>query len=136
MEKLDTIICVDDEKLILIALKNQLRKYFGNKIHVETAESGAEALDLIMELKSNNRMISVLVCDQIMPGIKGDELILEVYKKDPEILTILLTGQADAQAIGNIVNHAKLFRYMAKPWDETDFLMTLREAVLSYKQTN
>jgi serine phosphatase RsbU (regulator of sigma subunit) len=69
-----------------------------------------------------------------MPGMKGDELLKAVHTQLPKTLTILLTGQADTTAIGNAVNHARLYRYIPKPWDETDLVLTIKEAVKSFLQ--
>ncbi|NJL66770.1 MAG: response regulator [Microcoleus sp. SM1_3_4] len=46
----------------------------------------------------------------------------------------MLTGEADAQALGKAVNEANLYRYIAKPWDETDLILTVKEALRSYSQ--
>jgi diguanylate cyclase (GGDEF)-like protein len=48
---------------------------------------------------------------------------------------LMLTGQATAEAIGDAVNRAGLFRYIGKPWQENDFLLTIRTALDSYFQT-
>jgi hypothetical protein len=45
-----------------------------------------------------------------------------------------LTGQASVTAVGNAVNFANLYRYIAKPWDETDLCLTATEAIRSYVQ--
>jgi len=36
------------------------------------------------------------------------------------------------EAIGNIINHANLYRYISKPWNEKDFLLTIDEAIQKY----
>ncbi|MCW5910056.1 MAG: response regulator [Cyclobacteriaceae bacterium] len=128
------ILCVDDEKMVLSSIRQQLRANFGNELIVEVAESGEEALTLIQDLEEQQMEVPVIICDQIMPGMKGDRVIIETYKKNPKTLSVLLTGQADAASVGNIINQSSLFRYISKPWDETDLTLTIREALRSYQQ--
>ena len=128
------ILCVDDEKIILSSLKEQLKRTFASEYSIETAESGEEALEILADLKENSTGIPVIISDYIMPGIKGDELLIKVHAENPGTLKILLTGQADTEAIGNAVNHAKLYRYISKPWEQADLEMTVTEAIRSYFQ--
>ncbi|MGC1393028.1 MAG: response regulator [Coleofasciculaceae cyanobacterium] len=128
------IICVDDERMVLISLRDQLVRYLGNEYNIELAESAEEALELFEELQEEEYEIPLLIADQIMPGMKGDELLIEIYSQYPKTLKILLTGQASGEAVGNAVNFANLYRYIAKPWDEADLRLTVAEAIRSYFQ--
>jgi signal transduction histidine kinase len=126
------ILCVDDEPILLLALKYQLKDYFGNQYQIETAENAEEALEIIEELLADNIELPLVISDQVMPGMLGDELLTQIHIKVPETLTILLTGHADVSAIARSVNNANLYRYIAKPWDPTDLNLTVTEAVRSY----
>jgi PAS domain S-box-containing protein len=128
------IICVDDERMVLISLRDQLTRYLGNDFNIELAESAEEALEIFEELQEEEFEIPLLIADQIMPGMKGDELLIEIYSQYPKTLKILLTGQASGEAVGNAVNFANLYRYIAKPWDEADLRLTVAEAIRSYFQ--
>ena len=128
------ILCVDDEALVLTSLRDQLVRYFGSQQRIELAESGEEALEVIEELKTEGFELPIIITDQIMPGMKGDELLTAVHERYPKALKIFLTGQADAQAVGNAVNRANLYRYLSKPWDEEDLRLTVGTALQSYDQ--
>ena len=128
------ILCVDDEKIILTSLKEQLRRHFQKEYLIEMVESGEEALELIEEFQENSIELPVVIADQIMPGMKGDELLKQVHSQLPGTLNVMLTGQANADAVGNAVNCANLYRYIAKPWEETDLALTVTEALRSYFQ--
>jgi phosphoserine phosphatase RsbU/P len=132
--KKSMVICVDDEKVVLISLKAQLQRSFNSEITIETAESAEEALSIVEEALNNNFDLPVIITDQIMPGMKGDEFLAIVHQKSKRTLNILLTGQADAEAVGRALNVAKLYRYISKPWDEPDLVMTIKEALRSYMQ--
>ena len=134
MKNKAVILCVDDEKMVLVSLRQQLKRKFERKYILETAESGEEALEIIEELLQNNIDIPVVLSDHIMPGMKGDELLKRIHELSPRTLNILLTGQANADAVGYVVNYANLYRYIAKPWDQTDLNLTIAEATRSYFQ--
>ncbi|GAK55027.1 response regulator receiver protein [Candidatus Vecturithrix granuli] len=128
------ILCVDDEKMILVSLKEQLKRHFGGDYRIETVESGEEALEVLEELNTEQIELPIVIADQIMPGMKGDALLIHLHHLLPRTLKILLTGQANADAVGNAVNYAKLYRYIAKPWEEADLKLTVAEALRSYFQ--
>ena len=128
------VLCVDDETTVLESLTEQLRRNLEYDFEIETAESGEEALEIIEEFRADKMEVAVIISDQIMPRMKGDELLIDVHAQYPQILTVMLTGQANAQAVGNAVNAANLYRYIAKPWEETDLILTVKEALRSYLQ--
>jgi formate hydrogenlyase transcriptional activator len=129
-----TIICVDDEPIILQSLKGQLRRTFGTKYSFEMLESGQEALEVLDELIESGVEVPMILADHLMPGMKGDELLVKVHSKYPKILKVMLTGQADAIAVGNALNEGNLYRFIAKPWQEEDLKLTIKEGVKSYFQ--
>lgn len=129
-----TIVCIDDELLILHSLRDQLMRSLGDEFAVEIAESGEEALSLCAELVQAGIDIPVVICDQIMPKMLGDQVLSAIHQQHPRALKILLTGTASFDSIVHAVNHANLYRYLAKPWDETDLNLTIREATRSYYQ--
>ncbi|MEL7314486.1 MAG: response regulator, partial [Cyanobacteria bacterium J06559_3] len=130
------IICIDDEAVVLESLKEQLKRNLSNDqaCLIEVADTGEEALDIIEELKGDNIDVALVISDQIMPGMKGDELLAKVHERYPGILKILLTGQASTEAVGNAVNKANLYRYITKPWDELDLALTVTEALRCHQQ--
>jgi|GEM_PF-1652092 len=128
------LMCVDDEEMILLSLKDQLREHFSGDFTIEMLESADEALELARDLVASSVDIPVIICDQIMPGMKGNELLRHLHEMSPKTFSVLLTGQADAGAVGDAVNHANLYRYIPKPWEETDLVLTIKEAVRSFYQ--
>jgi len=128
------ILCVDDQEVVLESLTEQLSFHLSNICEIEAAESGEAALEILEELQKEGIEVPLIVADQIMPGMKGDELLIKAHARFPKTLHIMLTGQADAQAVGNALNFANLYRYLAKPWDETDLILTVKEALRRYAQ--
>ena len=132
--KRPVIICVDDEPMVLESLKVELKKAVGDQCLIETAEGGEDALVLFEELQEDDYEVALILSDHIMPDIKGDELLKRIHNMAPATLKIMLTGQADLEAVGNAIKHARLYRYIAKPWDTDDLRLTVIEAVHSYLQ--
>lgn len=129
-----TIVCVDDERTILKSLNAQLQRHFGKDYDIELANSGEEALSLCAELRAENRDIALIISDQKMSGMEGDALLIQLHSLYPKTLKVMLTGQADAESVGNVVNQAALYRYIRKPWDETDLILTVTEALRRFQQ--
>lgn len=128
------VLCVDDEPTILDSLKIELKSILDSQYLIETAENGEEALELIEELLADRYEIPLIISDYIMPTMKGDELLKRVHRLSPNTLKIMLTGQADIEAVGNAIRYAKLYRYMSKPWQAEDLKLTVKEAINSYFQ--
>ncbi|MDM8540098.1 adenylate/guanylate cyclase domain-containing protein [Desulfococcaceae bacterium HSG9] len=128
------IICVDDEETVIETLKDQLRFHLQGSCSIEVAGSGEEALELLDELIEEKIEIPLVISDQLMPGIKGNELLERIHSSAPQALTILLTGQASVDDVGLAVNNANLYRYIGKPWEEADLVLTVQEALKSYFQ--
>jgi CheY-like chemotaxis protein len=122
------ILCVDDEPDILNTLKIQLKNEFKNDYFYELAESGDEALDLLEEFQEEAQVI-VVVSDWLMPGIKGDELLIKVHQKYPKIIKVMLTGQADAAAVQRAVEEADLYCCLYKPWESKDLIETIKSGL-------
>ena len=131
MDKL-VILCVDDEPTVLNSLKIDLRRALGQHCFIETAQGGEETLELLDDLKAEGYDLAVVIADYIMPGIKGDELLKRVHEEYPKALNIMLSGQADLDAVARSIEHAKLYRFMSKPWRVEDLTLTTEKALQSY----
>ena len=123
MKKILNIVCVDDEKIVLDSLNSQLSRNFGSNFNYEFAESAEEALEFIDQLRSEDpELIYVVISDWLMPGMKGDELLVEIRNKLNNVKTILLTGHADSKIIAEIINSKKDIKVIFKPWMESDLI--------------
>ncbi|MGI0494181.1 ATP-binding protein [Alkalinema pantanalense CENA528] len=132
--KKPVVICVDDEPTVLDSLKIELRRSISSTCLVETAEDGAEALELLEDLQSTQHPIAVIIADYIMPGLKGDELLRLCHTQSPQSLKILLSGQADLEAVSRTIEAAQLYRFILKPWHSEDLTLTVKKAIHSYLQ--
>lgn len=128
------ILCIDDENIVLDALKEQIQQEFEGDFVVEVAEGAEEALEILDELMEDGFTIPVVIADFIMPGMKGDELLAKIHEIKPAARKILLTGQASIEGVSNAVNRANLYRFISKPWEKQDLIITIREALKSFDQ--
>lgn len=123
------ILCVDDEQVVLKSLESQLIHEFGSLYHIELAEGGEEALELMDELAEEGYRTLVIISDWLMPEMKGDEFLVKAYEKFPHVLTLMLTGQADHEAVERARNEANLYRLVNKPWDVTDLIGAIKSGL-------
>lgn len=119
------ILFVDDEKYILEAYERNLLDLFD----ITTVESGSAAIELI----EKSPTFHVIISDYKMPKMNGVELLEKVRSISPETIQIMLTGQADMQAIINLINKGKIFRFLTKPCAHDDMLMNIKDAIRQYE---
>lgn len=123
------IICVDDERIILNSLRKELSRHFGRRFLYECAESGEEAWEVIKDLNENEIMIIIIVSDWLMPDMKGDEFLIQVHQKFPQVVKIMLTGQADETAVQRAKQGANLHACIRKPWDATTLIKVIESGL-------
>lgn len=128
------IICVDDEPIVLESLKIELKQALGDSCLIETAESGEEALELFEELQTDRYEVAVVLADQSMPGLRGDELLSQIHQLSPQTLNIMITGHADLDTLSTLIRKANLYRHIAKPWQSGDLRSTILEAIQNYRR--
>jgi CheY-like chemotaxis protein len=128
------ILCVDDERIVLVSLRDQISKHFGDLYRYEVAESADEAWEVIEELCAEAIKVLVIVSDWLMPGMRGDEFLIQVHKRFPSIVTVLLTGHADEAAISQARQYANLHAYIAKPWTEEHLISIIQSGIRKFDE--
>jgi putative nucleotidyltransferase with HDIG domain len=107
------VLFVDDEKHILSALQRVFHNFEGHVCHF--ADSPKEAIEIL-----TSHRISVIVSDHKMPQMTGAEFLARVKEKRPDVVTIMLTGQADFEAVQKAVNSGEIYRFIHKPWQDDE----------------
>jgi len=121
-----TLLLVDDEPDLLLSLQGLLRQEF----ELSVASSGSAALEIV-----RSKSIQIVMSDQRMPGMSGDELLAQIGQISPNTVRLLLTGYADIQDVIRALNSGGLFRYLTKPWDLDELLDVLLQAAEQYRRT-
>ena len=127
------IICVDDDRSLLDVLIQQMESAFAATHEIEGAESAAEALELVEELERHGEKVEIVISDQVMPGMKGDQLLEQIHRVHPDVRTVILTGQGGLNSAIYAINHAGLSKYLLKPWNNEDLKLTIRDLLENYR---
>lgn len=115
------ILCVDDESQILMSLKRVFRRT-GHT--VSTANSAAAGLEYLAENE-----VDIVISDMRMPEMDGHHFLAEVARLYPDTIRMLLTGYSDMESTIGAINNGNIYRYIAKPWDDTDLSMCAQRAL-------
>jgi len=124
------ILCVDDEAIILLSLKQELLATFRGKFIVETAISGYEALEVINNLALHEFKVVLIISDWNMPGMKGDEFLDIVHKKYPTIHFILLSGMIPDNIEQKMFDTLPIRASFSKPWDNNKLIKKISDVLL------
>ena len=111
------ILVVDDDPQVLAAVRRDLRSRYREQYTVVSAGSGQEALATARELKSRSDALAMLISDQRMPSMLGNELLAKSRDIYPLARRVLLTAYSDIEAAVKAINEAHLDHYLSKPWD-------------------
>jgi len=118
----ETVIIVDDEEMVLKSLGAFLS--LETEYNVQTFVSAHDALKFIESNGAN-----VVISDYLMPEMDGMRFLKQVKELKPEIPRIILTGYADKENAIKGINEVGLYQYLEKPWDNSDLLILLRNAL-------
>jgi thioredoxin reductase (NADPH) len=108
---------VDDDPDVLRAVERDLRRQYGDRYRVISADSGMSALEGVKQLKLRNEPVALFLVDQRMPGLSGVEFLEKAIEFYPEAKRALLTAYADTDAAIRAINNAHIDHYLMKPWD-------------------
>jgi thioredoxin reductase (NADPH) len=111
------LLVVDDDAQVLAAVRRDLRSRYREQYTTLSAGSGQEALATLRELKSRGDSLALLMSDQRMPGMLGNEVLARSREVYPLARRVLLTAYSDIDAAVKAINEAHLDHYVAKPWD-------------------
>ena len=117
-----TLVIVDDEQMVLSSLQSFLE--LETEYNLQSFTSPSAALDYALA-----GPVDVVLSDFLMPGMNGIELLGRIREKHPHAPRILLTGYADKESAIKAINDIGLFQYIEKPWDNTNLLIVLRNAL-------
>ncbi len=118
------VLAVDDEQDVLDVLQRALE----DEYEVFTALSGSEALEIL-----KREPMDMLITDQRMPVMSGIKLIEKSKKINPGMVRIILTGYTEPADLIDAINRGEVYRYITKPWDLNELLITIRNGLEAYQ---
>ena len=119
-----TILLVGDEPDVTSGLQMILTD---TACGIITASGGQEGLEIM-----SRRAIHLVSCGEHRPQMTGAEFLEMVKERHPATVRIMLTGQAGLQPAMDAVNKGVIFRFITKPWDDTELLLAVRSALEKY----
>src|SRR5580698_6968082 len=108
---------VDDDPDVLRAVERDLRRQYGDRYKVISADSGVSALESTKQLKLRNEPVALFLVDQRMPRMSGVEFLEKAIEVYPDAKRALLTAYADTDAAIRAINNVHIDHYLLKPWD-------------------
>ena len=124
-EPMESLLFVDDERNILSSLRRLFRS-LGYTIYV--AESGMAGLEIL-----KRHPIDLVISDMRMPEMDGATFLEQVEQLYPETVRLLLTGFSDIASTVDAINRGKIYRYLSKPWEDSEITLTVRQALETKK---
>ena len=115
------ILIVDDEEIVLVALRDTLLRE-GYK--VVSSPHAVHALSVLKE-----QQFSVVITDQQMPMVSGLEFLAQVRQIQPDASRILITAVLNISTLMDAINKAEIFRFVVKPWSREELLAMVKSAV-------
>jgi two-component system, probable response regulator PhcQ len=119
------MLIVDDEPAVLAALQRALKQRFKAVLSVETQSDPHLALARVRD-----KAFDIVMSDLRMPEMDGVSLLTLVSAMQPRCVRMLLTGSADFETAQRAINDAGLFRYLTKPWSDTELAAHMEAAML------
>lgn len=111
------VLIVDDEENVCHALRRSLRKEGYELIF---GHEPAEGLELLKK-----QPVDMVISDHLMPNMTGLDFLKLVRERYPDAMRLMLTGHADMQTAVDAINHGNIYRFLTKPWDDTELKVTL-----------
>jgi response regulator RpfG family c-di-GMP phosphodiesterase len=93
-------------------------------LHVETFTRAADALAKAAEVPYD-----LVIADYRMPELDGIEFLERFRALRPDAARILLSGEADLEALGAAINRAGVFAFIGKPWNEVELRAAVAQAL-------
>ncbi|MCZ6676984.1 MAG: ATP-binding protein, partial [Candidatus Poribacteria bacterium] len=122
--KTHVVLCVDDDRSILNALRRLLRR---EDYQLLVANSGAEGLEILSQ-----QPVHVVISDMKMPQMTGAEFLEQVKQRHIQTVRLALSGYADADIILNAVNQGQIYQYLIKPWRDGELKLAIQQALAHY----
>jgi len=116
-----TLLCVDDDQNILSALRRLFRHDNYRLLIATSGEAGIKLLE--------STPVDLVISDMRMPEMDGAHFLEQVSSRWPDTLRILLTGHSDIASTIEAINQGRIFRYIAKPWNDQDVRLIVRHAL-------
>ena len=111
------LMTVDDDPAVSRSVARDLRRRYGKEYRVIRADSGADALEALREIKLRGDAVAAILADYRMPQMDGIAFLEQAMDLFPHARRALLTAYADTDAAIQAINVVDVDHYLLKPWD-------------------
>ncbi|WP_328444143.1 MULTISPECIES: FAD-dependent oxidoreductase [unclassified Amycolatopsis] len=111
------LMTVDDDPAVSRSVARDLRRRYGKDYRIIRADSGADALDALREIKLRGDAVAAILADYRMPQMDGIAFLEKAMDLFPHARRALLTAYADTDAAIQAINVVDVDHYLLKPWD-------------------
>ena len=115
------VLWIDDDPNILGSAERLIRSHSWDFV-------GVDSVSRARELMLSNEF-AVVIADQRMQGGSGIDFLEFAKIQSPQTTRILLTGQLEPKILEEAVNRGAVFRFIAKPWENTDLVADISAAL-------
>lgn len=123
-----TILLVDDEPMVTSSLERLLHQYNYNTM---VANSALKAIDIV-----SKKPVDVIVTDEKMPLMSGNEFLVKLRFEFPRIIRVMLTGNPDSATARKAIRDGDVYRFLCKPCNGVDLVTTIRQGIMYNKVLN
>lgn len=121
----NTVLLIDDDP----GAREMVVTAVGNAVAVQYAPNLAEAVTIL-----NEQPISVIVSESRVGTIDATRLIRLMKQKHPEIVTVMFTGENDADTVTTLINQGQIYRFVPKPVRPGYLKLVINSALIKHKQ--
>ena len=125
------VLVTDDEEELTILMGLSLRKA---GFDVDTACDGLEALDKIKNALAQENPYIVLVTDQMMPGMNGQELLRKARELDNTLEVIMVTAAGSLKSAITAMREDGAYDYLLKPLESMRQLNMAVERAAAHRE--
>ncbi len=122
------ILAVDDDIMVLNALRMQLERNFQNYV-LEFAQNVDEAIEVIDQLRNDDVKLIVIISDWVMPLKNGDVLAKYVKGIDESVKVVVLSGKLEEGKVESYIANNTIDRVVMKPWDEANLIEIIKNTI-------
>lgn len=115
------ILVVDDEPSMRLLIAVVLNSQGWSVITTDGAE------DALAALKAHPQPPAVVICDVLMPGLDGLELVRRMCARIPDLNVIFISGRLSD--VSWWPSDLKEHRFLAKPFEKTLLIEAVRDAL-------
>ena len=121
-----TILCIDNDGIVLKLLKDTLSK---DSFHVHTATTGEEGLALLKRTEN----VGLILSNQNMPKMSGVAFLQAAGEFLPDTTRMMLSTHSDATIAIEAINQGGVHRFFVKPWNDQELLQAIHDGIKRYQ---